>query len=300
MGKAVDRELVALLEDDKMVPPLPGVFAQVVRLINEPNSSMQDLAKVIGTDPPLSLRVLRIVNSAYYGLSRKVTSLQLALTYLGMDEIKRIVTCMSVVTAFKDFRGSLEPREFWFHSGRCAHVAAGAARALQLAVMDEVFVAGLVHDAGLLILDKCFPKEFAEVAKKHPVAYHLPLKSEREACGAAHTEVGAWLAKKWELPPAIQEVMRFHHTPGAEMEYPIIVDLVRLADLFSVNCLDADPVEVGLMLANHDSFARLRAVSPASGEMHKSDFWEARKGDMDEAEQLLEEVLAASASDAKG
>jgi len=295
MGSEVDRGLAAFLEDDKMVPPLPGVFAQVVKVVNEPNSCMQDLAKVIGIDPPLSLKVLRIVNSAYFGLARKVTSLQLALTYLGMEEVKRIVTCMSLVSAFGKSEGSLNKRDFWIHSGRCAHVASGIAKAFRLAVTEEVFVAGLVHDAGILILDKCFAKEFAKLVKKHPIPYHMPLKDEREACGTAHTEVGAWLAKKWELPPAIQEAMRCHHSEAPiDAEYPVILDITRLADLFAINTLSLDCAEVGLALASHSSFARLRSVSPNSTEMQKPEFWRARKAEMDESDSLLEQVLVVS------
>lgn len=212
------------------LPTLPEVAAQVLRLARSPNSSMRDIARIVEKDPPMAARVLKVANSAYYGLSQKVSSLQHALAVLGLREVRNIVTSMGVMEAFPERGGcSFDRARFWEHSAACAAVANYVAEKMRFDVSGEAYVAGLLHDIGMLVLDQFFHEDYQEVWAALDGAGSL-IKAEAAVLEATHTQVGALLAVWWQMHPSTVEVILHHHTPERASRYPVLTDVVSVAD----------------------------------------------------------------------
>lgn len=196
------------LECDVALPALPDTVVRVLELSARQSTSMAELAAVLKADPALASRILSVANSAYYGFPRRVGSLQLALTLLGMREIRRIAIAESLLRGWERVAaGLLDPRRFWEHSvcvGFLAERLGGG--------VDEAFVAGLLHDVGILALAVMAPEAGARLygwGNREP----LP-QTEQGEVGFDHAELGAWLASRWSLPPLICDAILAHHGPA--------------------------------------------------------------------------------------
>jgi len=208
------------------LPTLPEVATRIMELVQNERSSMVEIARVIHHDPAIAAKVLAVANSAYYGLRQHVTSLQLALAILGIEEIKNIVISLSAIRAFGKLGSPAAIAEFWTHSAGCAHIARRIAERLGYSVEGEAFVGGLLHDIGKILIFYALDREY-----KFWVNTEEDLKQEREKYGADHALLGGWLAQTWGLHSAIVESIGFHHNPSAPLDFPIISLIVHLSDV---------------------------------------------------------------------
>jgi len=196
------------------IATLPEVTMRIVKVVQDPRSTAHDLHKIVSNDPALSARVLRVVNSAFYGLPGQIGSLDRAIMLLGLNAVKNISIAASLSKMFKqatrcdDFTG----KDLWEHS-----VAVGAANKLittqmGLSLPDEAFLAGLIHDIGLVSLMQFQGKKLPDIVAlaKAGVAFR---KAEEEIVGASHTQIGMALAARWKFPRSFQYVAGYHHTP---------------------------------------------------------------------------------------
>jgi len=196
------------------IATLPEVTMRIIEVVQDSRSTAHDLHKIVRNDPALSARVLRVVNSAFYGLPGQIGSIDRAIMLLGLNAVKNIAIAASIGKMFKssvicdDFSG----KDLWTHS-----VAVGATNklitsAIGLALPDEAFLTGLIHDIGLVaIMQSCadqIPK-IIELAKSG-VTYS---KAEEQVLGANHQEIGAALTTKWKFPRSFQYVTGQHHHP---------------------------------------------------------------------------------------
>jgi HD-like signal output (HDOD) protein len=216
---------------------LPSVAAQIVRLSAEPDSALEDLNRIIMNDPVLSARILKVVNSAYYGVPGTVNSINRAIALLGFKAVKNIALAGSLV---KLFRGGVATKTFsakalWTHSVAVATGARLLARQTACGCGEEAFLAGLLHDIGILVemLDDgpAFVRMLNRLATDEGLAFR---KLEEETFGASHEAFGAGLCKHWNFPPSLQDAAGFHHHPEElpedRRQLPI---LVHVADVLS-------------------------------------------------------------------
>lgn len=214
------------------LPAMPAVVQDVINSFDDPNLDVKDLAEKISHDQGLSTKVLRVANSSFYGLSRQVATVHDAVVVLGFGSIRSLVLAAGFVHAFPDTSpGLFERKQFWHHSLRvaaCARVLAKCCR--QNA--EVAFTAGLLHDVGQLVLDTCLHKQFNAVlerlGKKGGDLYQL----EREMLGFDHAIVGAEMAKRWNFPAPIQQVIQSHHLADGETK-EVLTSLVHLADMLA-------------------------------------------------------------------
>ena len=199
----------SLLEEIVTLPSLPATVARITKLVNAPESSLSDVAKTIQTDPALAIKTLRLVNSAYYGLAHKVTSVDHAVALLGMKVIKNLVLTATVFDTFAKGTDVLLR-----HSVSC-----GVAMRVLIAEVpehagmepEEAFVFGLLHDVGKIILEQFLPKE-VESALLLSRARQIPLnEAERQIVGVDHAELGGRLALQWGLSPELTGSIAGHH-----------------------------------------------------------------------------------------
>ena len=222
------------LESITNIPTIPLVATRAMRSARDSGSSMRDIAEIISTDPPLAARVLKVVNSAYYGLRQSVGSLPLALTILGIREIINLVMGLSLMTIFPDStRGGLFNRnEFWKHSAATAQIGKMLTEKLGFSKLaSEVFVGGLLHDIGKIIMDEHMHKEFCS-AIELSVEEGLPLHdAESMLVGATHPQIGAWLSKKWKLPENLVVAISHHHSPQKLFSDDVMKQIVYIANI---------------------------------------------------------------------
>jgi HD-like signal output (HDOD) protein len=175
--------------------------------------------------------VLAIANSPLYGLKRSVSSIEFAILILGFQEIKNIVAALS-------FADSIEvtptvhfnPQEFWLHSILVGTAARGISQNLGFEFGSEAFVAGLLHDLGILVIYKYFHSEFIQIIGKAS-SENIPIfQAETEILGLTHQEVGGFLADKWELPLILCDAINYHHAPYLSGENRIFVSIIHLVD----------------------------------------------------------------------
>ena len=229
---ALSPELQKAMTRVTEISSLPEVTTRIVELVEDPKSTAQDMHNVVKHDPALATKVLKVVNSSFYGLPSQISSLDRAIVMLGLSAVKNIALAASLSRLFRPGAISehFTARDLWTHCvsvGVCARTLAEAG----FGRVEEVFVAGLVHDMGLLIEFQLFPQKLKEVVEKCDSKMHNFCTMEREIIGADHQMFGAALSTKWKFPPALRAAICRHHTPeNLKPELRRLVTAIQVAD----------------------------------------------------------------------
>ena len=228
------------IKTSRNLPSLPHVLVKLMEICTEEPDTVKEVSQIIDKDASLSAKVMRLVNSAYYGLPNRVTSIEQALLLLGTNTIKNIAISASVYQAFGRAKDSpvFRLKLFWWHSLMCATLARMIATKASYPVPDEAFLSGLLHDIGKLILWVNFPKEYGKTRRSCEKKPDSLLEGEMQL-GATHCEVGAWMINRWNLQSFMADAVLYHHEP-----IPKILDaspLVRI--VFVANALCSETTE---------------------------------------------------------
>lgn len=233
---AIDKaKLRAAIEAIKDLPTLPTVVAKIIAQINNPSTSAADVGKLIEQDQALTGRVLKLVNSAYYGFPRQIKTIQHAVVILGFSKVRTVILTTSVFGAFKNCRGArLDRARFWEHSLGAAVGAKTAAEMLGFPhAGEDAFVGGLLHDIGKMILDQFQPALYGPIFKHANDNGLLIFDVETSALGLSHATVGGWLTEKWLLPPDLVHMVEGHHAPGKQGERGEVIAAIHVGDILS-------------------------------------------------------------------
>ncbi|KAA3615484.1 MAG: HDOD domain-containing protein [Calditrichaeota bacterium] len=198
------------------LPTLPTVVAKMMQIMDDSRTTVAELSQLISSDQVLSAKLLRLANSAYYGIPRKVSTLDLAIIMLGFENLKTLALGLSVIDRFSDnWNDAFDYTEFWEHAFGCAVASSMVARDICPDNKSEAFVAGLLHDVGKLILSQFAKRHFAAVIK-NVSAYDTDFYSvEKAILGVTHADIAAWFAEKWQFPEKLISALQYHHTPAA-------------------------------------------------------------------------------------
>jgi putative nucleotidyltransferase with HDIG domain len=208
---SVDRESIRKrVEALKNVPTLPGVFEKISRLIDSSSTTAEDVANIISSDQALSAKVLRVVNSVFYGFPGRISNLTHALIILGFDVVKGLVLSTSVfdIMLARGFHG------LWEHSLGCAVTAGVIARKTNDPNPEEVSIAALLHDIGKVILKIELSEESSRIDQAVLEKQISTYQAEEEILGFNHTTVGNWLCQEWHLPHKLSDPITYHHRPN--------------------------------------------------------------------------------------
>ncbi|MDP2847413.1 MAG: HDOD domain-containing protein [Humidesulfovibrio sp.] len=200
------------------IPAFSKSVTRVLHLASDLNCSARDLLEVVSTDPVLTMKVLRLVNSAYFGRSQKVTSVHQAMVTLGLNTLKNVALSLAMLGALpKKSSSGFDIDALWEHSLAVGLAARRLARQQNLSrtEAEDCFVAGLLHDVGKLVLAQFRPQEFADALDEARQQGRPLHEAERASIGVDHAELGAALARRWELPPALVNALAGHHDPEA-------------------------------------------------------------------------------------
>lgn len=214
------------------LPPMPSSIQEVISACDDQDMTVGQLSQVVLRDQSLTANILKLANSSFYGHARRVTTVTEAVVMLGFSAIKSLA--ISSHTA-RLLSGSLpgyglQQGELWRHSISVAFTARRLAVEVQLAPVEEAFVAGLLLDIGKTILSSYMENAFDEVTRishERRVPFH---EVEAELLGFDHAELGAQIASSWSFPPELEEAIRFHHSPSGATLKPSLSHCVHLAD----------------------------------------------------------------------
>jgi HD-like signal output (HDOD) protein len=204
------QELIANLGD---LPPLPQVAAQVLRLAADPDSTTAELQRVIATDQALSAQILKIANSAMFGMVREVKTLTQAIMTLGFSTIKSIAIASSARNLYSRGGTGLQERLLWEHALITALAARAYGRAFRSPRTEEAFLAGLLHDIGKSVMGIKFPERYGALVRSVYNEAIDGLEAELELFGFDHAMVGEALLMAWNLPRGLGNTVRWHHDP---------------------------------------------------------------------------------------
>jgi HD-like signal output (HDOD) protein len=272
-------ELEDLIDSTVSIPTIPAVLRDITAVIESPEGSTRDAARVIGRDAPIATHVLRLVNSPFYGLRSPVSSIDLACSILGLKVIRNLVVQATVVKTFICTQriAQFDPKWLWDHSFKaavaCRLIVERSPAASGLS-KDDAYTCGLIHDVGKLVLMNSQPTRFGDALELSDTK-RIPLaKAEGEVMGFNHAHVGGLLARRWKLAGSVQAAVMYHHSPATNPEDWARGFVVKAANTFAHrvvghgpgayrgDLLDDDTMEA-LALAPDDLVDIMNAVSEA-------------------------------------
>ncbi len=237
----IERGLISkkrsVLEDKELfhkirnLPTLPFIVTKVMEVMNNPRSSASDLAKIISSEQSLAAKVLRLVNSAYYGFPNPITTISHAVAILGFNTLRSLVLGISTHELFsKKSDGKFDRKELWLHSVATAIAAKALAKRVNYPNPEEMFLAGLLHDIGKVILDQHMHQDFIKAIETAKVCNQPLFEAEKEVFGAHHGEVGKYIADQWKLPAVLSEAIRWHHEVELAKDHRQIAAIVHVGN----------------------------------------------------------------------
>jgi putative nucleotidyltransferase with HDIG domain len=255
-------DITALIEKVKDLPPLPTVVLKAMEMTLDPESSVRNLQLLISQDQALSAKILRIVNSAIYALRREVSTVSHAVAVLGMDTVRSVIMAASIEQVFQSAK-ALSTKLMSDHSWGTALAARAIARHMRYENTEEALVCGLMHDIGKPVLLQNLRERYSviisEVYKGNSTFHQMELL----AFGFSHAHVGALLARKWNFPPSLVEVVGYHHDPLSAPNFKQLACIVNLANLFMVSMEIGFEKDKSLDLAKQPSAEQLKLDSSA-------------------------------------
>lgn len=269
-----------LLNKIREIPPLPNIAVEVMKLAEDPTASIKDIVDVVKFDQGITAKLLKICNSTYFGLERKINSLNEAMIYIGQNTLINLIytTCSSGMFK-KEFDGYfLEKGELWRHSVACAICSQLVSKKLKAKNADMAFTAGLLHDLGKIILNGFLKDKSEEITKLVEKDEFSFLQAEKEIVGLNHCEAGAIIAETWKFPDSLIEVLRYHHEPENAVLNKPLTYIVHIGNIICIS----EGIGVGL-------YGMAVEVSPVIRE-----FWNLSEIDFDDiALNLKEDIVKA-------
>jgi HD-like signal output (HDOD) protein len=222
-----------IIETIDLLKPVSDVAAKVMALLNDPDCGMSDLAEIIRYEPALTANVLKLANSAYFGLPGKISDAKQAIVYLGMTQVVDLVL---LVTCSNRFSGShhgygLSKGDLWRSAVAGGVMAGDLAKIKGMKQGSLLFTSGLLRDIGKVVMDQHVQTAMDQIQDRIATQAVTFIEAERLVLGFDHSEVGAMVAQKWQFPPMLQQVIRHHHTPLQSNGCFLEASVVHLADL---------------------------------------------------------------------
>jgi HD-like signal output (HDOD) protein len=241
----------SLLKESVELLSLPDVYLQLKKVIDSPDSSMADVAEIISYDPALTARLLKLVNSPFFGLVSKVDTITRAINLLGTQQVHDLVLATAVIDSFSGFDNDyFNIYDFWFNGVYCAVTARLLAYYCNDLDTQRSFVGGLLHSLGHLIIYQKIPEDAlraSELAAQKNISLHI---AEREVFGFDYAQLGAELMREWKLPISLQAITEFHIEPEKADDFQVESAIVHIASIITQNALAQLPISADTLIIN--------------------------------------------------
>ncbi|MFH1862470.1 MAG: HDOD domain-containing protein [bacterium] len=226
-------EVFQTLQSTPDLPTLPSAFVHIMRILHDPTITVKQVALAVESDQAISMKVLKIINSSFYGLARSVDSVHQAIVLLGSQTLENIVVSMSIFKALgSGNKGSRFDREaLWKHSIACGVIAKLLSERTQGITKEDAFLSGVIHDIGKVVIDRYLHDQLNaifEAVESKGISFR---QAELEVLQTDHAEIGALIAENWSLPPKLVEMIAKHHTFDPQSQYANLIALIQLADM---------------------------------------------------------------------
>lgn len=231
MGMIMNDSLKLHVQKITKLPTLPVIAQKILAIMDDDLTSVNKLETIIENDPAISAKILSVANSAFYGFREPAVTLSNAVVRIGFDSVKNIALGIAVMTALDggNHKGAADYKRVFNHSVSVGFIAKLLSRHFKLAISDELLMSGLLHDIGLLVMSRYFPDKYLNVLNAFEKEKNLP-DVEMEVFDFTHTEIGKWLAEKWNLPDTVLDTVLYHHTPSLAQNNSKHVAVVHIAD----------------------------------------------------------------------
>lgn len=210
----------------------PDVWVRIHEVVRNPKSTTSDVAGITMQDPALTANILKIVNSAFYNFSKKIDTVSRAITVIGMDDLFSLVTAITAANVFSNIPSRISrPEIFWRHSLSTGIISRRLARECRVLNAERLYVAGLLHDIGSLVLYSRFPDQAMEALMAANGDEEVLYQVESDLFGYTHADVGAELLRLWQLPETLVEAVACHHEPSRAAQGTIDAAIVHIANV---------------------------------------------------------------------
>jgi len=216
----------AALREAKNLPTLPGIVNKLTKMADDPETTTEQMGKVISKDHILAAKLLKLVNSAFYGFPQRISSLSSAIILLGFNVVKSLIISASIFEVMED-----QDVELWEHSLGCAVVCSVIAKRLGVSEPEEVSTAGLIHDIGKVAIKMELAAEYKQINKMMLKDNISMQQAELAILGLDHAEAGGWLTKNWNLPNKLIEPVSCHHDPRKAKDEQLNSAIIHFSDL---------------------------------------------------------------------
>ena len=266
------KAILAKIDRLSEIPTLPAILLEVSRLLQDPDATSQQLAKLIEKDQAITVKILRLVNSAFYGCQSRISDVNSAVVLMGFNTVRNAIISISVIKAFANIKDmeQFKVEDFWRHAIAVAITSRHIALKFNRRAADESFVAGLLHDIGKVILSQWFRDLFVDswkLARETGIPF---IQAENALSPLNHAQIGSHLARKWKLPSDFAEAIRWHHSPQAFKAVTPVPAIVALSDAI----VNRDRVSIGVATkgmfegVNSDLASALEAHTRTVDEWH--------------------------------
>ncbi|PVV23885.1 MAG: hypothetical protein B6D78_02380 [gamma proteobacterium symbiont of Ctena orbiculata] len=231
-----ESRLKSLVSGMRMLPSLPALYNELMNIIQDPNASVADVGRLVAKDPAMTVKILQLVNSAFFGLGRHISNPVDAASLLGLEILKPLVLSIGIFKQFEadklDVKGfSLDA--LWLHSSRVGSLAKLIAKKerMEASSVEDSLLAGMLHDIGKLILVVNQPAEYSQLMEMQLVTLDQRVTAEKQVFGTTHGVVGAYLLGLWGLPQSVVEAVALHNQPAAQGERVFsVLSVVHIAN----------------------------------------------------------------------
>ncbi len=245
----------AKLSSFKSLSTLPAVMAEVLRICDDPDLALTDLAEVIARDVALTSRILKVVNSPFYGRAQQVSSIRNAVMTLGASKVKALALSLSLYDLSAKIGSKIELKDFWRHSLNVACVSELIANKVSPQIAEEAFICGCLHDLGVLVLDCFYPKEYGKVFQAVAAGEDM-MKAERQILEIDHAAAGDLLGRVWNFPERYCiAIARHHDVFELNDKDNRLAQIVNLADKLATFTFEASVGQKSAQLTNRDVVA---------------------------------------------
>jgi putative nucleotidyltransferase with HDIG domain len=226
-------DVYRLLSQIQDLPALPASVMQILQLTEDPNCNASDLSQVLMTDPALAARMLKLSNSAYYGFSHTIASVQQAVTLLGYSTLKNVLLSASVFDIYKMSSMCIDIPGLWKHSVATASAAKLIAKKVRYPHPEKAFTVGLMHDIGKVVIARYMPRSLAEIATMVRTKNCGLFDAEVKVIGLSHAQIGAYVLHRWKLPSDISDAVQHHHAPAQSTFQFYLAAICYLANILA-------------------------------------------------------------------
>jgi putative nucleotidyltransferase with HDIG domain len=242
------------------LPTLPVIAMEVNKMLQDYTTSIEKLSAVIKNDQAMTPRILKLVNSSFYGFKSKIANIDRAIILLGFNTISNAIVAVAIIDALsiKGSSGDFDIKDFWKHSVEVAVISKHLAEKSRLALSEEAFTAGLLHDIGKVILSHYFHSLFKKVILSADENNTTFYEAEKKEIPVTHAQIGAVMAHKWKLPDGLVDTIKYHHAVKTNAKDTNLLTIVHVADFISNHFIHSPDVQLNSALIHPEAVQAMK------------------------------------------